>query len=261
MESSGKGVSRDSVGEPGNETADAEAAAGIGSGEPTDDRDSEEAQPRTNLEGQGVVAYTVHRRPHRRRYQTARDMLLSMGAVGLSVAVILAITWRPKPDPVRVVDAAPAVTDVRLSAQWPVVDPSAGLPPGWRLTVARRDFTPGSAPVLALGWVTPSNHWVGLQQSAAEGRDAIRWRNQFLPDEWSAAVAYPLGSWRAFANLRACTSACAATTAPLAYAQRSSNATVDVPASGTATYIVYGDAPKSELQAVMNAVNQNSALN
>lgn len=200
------------------------------------------------------AAYTVYRRPHRRRYQTARDMLLSLGAVGLSVAVILAITWRPKPDPVRVVDPSAAITDVRLAVDWQVVDPSPALPAGWRMTVARRDFTAASEPVLALGWVTPSGHWIGVQQSGTQGRDAMRWRSSFLPDGWRAAVAYRDGRWRKFANLRACTTPCAVSAAPVAYAQR-----LFGPSRAAAAYIVYGDAPMTELQAVMSAVDSRLA--
>jgi hypothetical protein len=204
--------------------------------------------------GERPAAYTAYRRPHRRRYQSALDMVFSLGAVAVAVAVILAVTWRPKPDPIRVVDASPAITDVRLLVSWPVVNPSSGLPDGWRMTVARRDFTVASAPVLALGWVTPSGHWVGLQQTGAQGRDADRWRGSFLPDDWRSGVAYRGGQWRKFANLRACPSPCAVSKAPLMYAQRVATAATDS-ADARATYIVYGEAPSDEIDAVMKAVD------
>lgn len=212
-----------------------------------------EEQPSTEESPPADAAYTVHRRPHRRRYQTAVDMVLSLGAVGLAVAVILAITWRPKPDPVKVVDPSAAITDVQVLADWPVANPSSALPDDWRLTVARRDFTAGSEPVLALGWITPSGHWIGMQQSGSQGRDAIKWRSSFLPAEWRSAVPYNAKPWRKFANLRACASPCAVTDAPLAYAERAAGGNSGQRAR--ATYIVYGEAPPAEVDAVMRALD------
>jgi hypothetical protein len=194
------------------------------------------------------AAYTVHRRPHRRRYQTARDMLLSLGAIGISVAVILGITYRSKPDPVHVVDSSAAITDVKILGHWPVIDPSSHLV-GWRLTVARHDSTSGGEPVLALGWVTPSSHWVGLQESAAAGVDARRWRDSFLPSTWRDAVEYPNSSWRAFGDVAACTQPCTPATAPLAYAQVNIGT-----APHRAVYIAYGDAPILEIKQLMAAI-------
>ena len=218
-----------------------------------DDADHPENQPATDESPQPGAAYTVHRRPHRRRYQTAIDMVLSLGAVGFAVAVILGITWRPKPDAVKVVDPSAAITNVRVLADWPVVNPSSALPDDWRLTVARRDFTAGSEPVLALGWVTPSGHWIGLQQSGSQGRDAIKWRSSFLPAEWRSAVAYNAKPWRKFANLRACASPCTVADAPLAYAERVAGGNSGQQAR--ATYIVYGAAPPAEVDAVMRALD------
>ena len=111
-------------------------------------------------------AYTVHPRRRSRGRQTVRDMVFSLGAIGAAVAVILAITHRPSPNPVRVVATAPVIFDAKARVSWPVIDPSPRLS-SWQATSARIDpATAWSAgPVVALGYVTPSGQWFGVQQA------------------------------------------------------------------------------------------------
>lgn len=107
-------------------------------------------------------------RPNARMRQTIGDMVRSMLVVLAVVAVVLLVTWRPQPDPVRVVDTTPAVTAASAEAAFPVLVPS-GLASGWRPTSARWEPTAksGEEPVLHIGYVTPSDQYAQVSLSAA----------------------------------------------------------------------------------------------
>ncbi len=126
-------------------------------------------------------SFTVRSRPRRRGYETARDMVLSLGAVGIAIAVIMGVTHRPARDPVRVVDTAPVIVAARAAVTWSVMDPAARLP-GWRATSAR--FERGSPSALTVGWVTPDGQWLALEQAGiASGSARSRaWVRKVLED-------------------------------------------------------------------------------
>ena len=63
-----------------------------------------DATPAADPEAPRPPSFTVRPRRGRKVLQTVRDMVFSLGAIGAAVAVILVITHRPLPDPVRVVD-------------------------------------------------------------------------------------------------------------------------------------------------------------
>lgn len=106
-------------------------------------------------------SYTVRSRPKRRGYETARDMVFSLGAVGICIAVIMGVTHRPARDPVHVVQTAPVIAQARAAVAWPVLDPGPRLS-GWRATSAR--FLRAGGGAVSLGWVTPAKQWVALEQ-------------------------------------------------------------------------------------------------
>ena len=127
-------------------------------------------------------SYTVHPRRGGRSRQTVRDMVFSLGAIGAAVAVILAITHRSTPDPVREVQTAPVAFELRSMVPWPVVDPTSRLS-GWRATSAR--IEPATAlskgPVLAIGYVTPSGQWFGVKEAGIPaGATAKLWAQQVM---------------------------------------------------------------------------------
>lgn len=99
---------------------------------------------------------------------TLRDMVWSMAVVLGVVALLLVVTWRPQPDPIRVVDGTPALEFAALQSEVPVLAPT-GLGPDWRLTSARWEPTPESArePVLHFGYVTPGEQYAQVTQSIA----------------------------------------------------------------------------------------------
>lgn len=108
-------------------------------------------------------------RPNARLSQTVRDMVLSLVVVFAAIAVIMAITWRPAPDPVRVIDPAPALALARSQAPYPVLYP-ADLDASWRPTSARWAVTEQTSPDPAwhVGFVTPEDAYAQLGQSASQ---------------------------------------------------------------------------------------------
>ena len=126
-------------------------------------------------------------RPNARLRQTVRDMVISLAVVLASIAVIMAITWRPTPDPVRVIDPTPALVQARAEADYPILYP-AGLDAAWRPTSARWEITPASAPDPAwhVGFVTPDDAYAQLGQSVTEDPS-------YVADQIGAAE--PAGEW------------------------------------------------------------------
>jgi hypothetical protein len=105
-------------------------------------------------------------RPNARLRQTVRDMVLSMAVVLAVVFLIVLLAWRPQPDPIKVVEVGPAITQAAQQADFPVVAPN-GLSGQWRPTSARWEPTEesGSEPVLHLGYVTPSDEYAQVSLS------------------------------------------------------------------------------------------------
>jgi hypothetical protein len=95
-------------------------------------------------------------------------MVRSMAVVLVVVAAILLVTWRPKPDAVKPVDPATAVTLATLQKDFPPLIPQ-GLPSGWVITSARFEPTAKSSgrPVFHLGYVTPSGQYAQVEESTA----------------------------------------------------------------------------------------------
>lgn len=108
-----------------------------------------------------------------RTRQTVRDLLISMAVVGLFVAFLYLIVWRPTPDPVRVVDVAGPASVAASAQAFEVVVP-VGLPDGWRATSAR--FTPGDDPQTGTwfnGYVDPDGQFVAVVQQDYDIDDFI----------------------------------------------------------------------------------------
>lgn len=99
-----------------------------------------------------------------------RDLVLSLSVVGVFVAFLFAVTWRPAPDPVRTVDPAPMLAAAREQADYPVLAP-VGLSPDWRATSAR--FEAGeSSSTWFVGYVTPQDQYIAVTQTDGD-RDAF----------------------------------------------------------------------------------------
>lgn len=100
--------------------------------------------------------------------QTVWDMVRSMGVVLAVVFLIVLLAWRPQPDAVKVIDPVPVLTGAAAQADFPVLAPT-GLPDGWRPTSARWQPTEDSesAPVMHVGYVTPTDSYAQVSQSTA----------------------------------------------------------------------------------------------
>lgn len=101
----------------------------------------------------------------RRGFETARDMVWSMAAVAAGVAVILALTWRPNPDPIREVPWQPVIAAAQ-SLEWNVLSPAKN-PQGWISTSARSEVIGENKQSVFIGWVTASNNFAALAQANA----------------------------------------------------------------------------------------------
>lgn len=101
-------------------------------------------------------------------------MVLSMTVVLLVVGFVLLVTWRPAPDPVRVVDYATALAQARAQADYPVLAP-VRLPDDWRATSARWQptATTGDTPAWHLGMVAPDGTYVQVSQAADGSADFV----------------------------------------------------------------------------------------
>lgn len=72
----------------------------------------------------------------KRGRETAYDMVLSMGAVFVAVAVVLLVAWRPEKEYIQPVDYTGAITNAVLNSNWPVLVPNK-IPSGYEVTSAR----------------------------------------------------------------------------------------------------------------------------
>ncbi len=100
-----------------------------------------------------------------------RDLVLSMAVVGLFVAFLFAVVWRPAPEAVKVVDPLPMLQVAREQADYPVLAP-VGLDEQWRATSAR--FEQGeSSSTWFLGYVTPEDQFIAVTQTDSSAGDFI----------------------------------------------------------------------------------------
>ncbi len=97
--------------------------------------------------------------------KTVRDIALSMGVIAGIIFLVLIVTWRPQPDPVRALDPVPAAQTAQIAADFPILLPRLG--PEWRATSARFEATEESdqLPVWFNGWVGPDDQYAAVIES------------------------------------------------------------------------------------------------
>lgn len=100
-----------------------------------------------------------------------RDLVLSLSVVGVVVAFLFVVVWRPPPDPVRPVDPAPMLANAREQAGFPVLAP-AGLSDEWRATSARFEAGEKSS-TWFLGYVTPQEQYIAVTQTDGDSEPFI----------------------------------------------------------------------------------------
>jgi hypothetical protein len=98
---------------------------------------------------------------------TVRDMILSLAAIGVPIAVVFAIEPSKSGDPVHVIDAASFQSTLGAARQtepFTVLAP-VGLPATWKLTSANYELPGATAADWHVGYLTPSGGYVSLEQT------------------------------------------------------------------------------------------------
>ncbi|MFB7665216.1 DUF4245 domain-containing protein [Kitasatospora sp. NPDC056138] len=96
--------------------------------------------------------------------QTVRDMVLSMAAIGVVVAVGYAFLPHDGGDGVHVVDYRSSLASAKRAAPYPLLGPE-GLSDKWRATSVEYKQDAKGAATWHLGFVTPSGDYAAIEQS------------------------------------------------------------------------------------------------
>lgn len=137
-------------------------------------------------------------RQHNPLKKTVRDIALSMGVIAGIIFLVLIVTWRPQPDPVRALDPVPAAQTAQIAADFPISVPDLG--PEWRATSARFEMTEESdqLPVWFNGWVGPDDQYAAVIQSRNDTESFIEEQTiGGLPAVELADPAPPTPGWQA----------------------------------------------------------------
>jgi hypothetical protein len=100
------------------------------------------------------------------KQKTVRDMILSLGLIGIAAAVIYVFIPHDDSAPdIKTVDYRVELLTARRAAPYPVLAP-AGLPDTWKATSVRYDGADSDA--WHLGFHTPGDGYVQIEQSTHE---------------------------------------------------------------------------------------------
>lgn len=130
-----------------------------------------------------------------RMKQTVGDMVRSMAVVLAVVAALMLVTWRPDPDPVRVVDTVP-ITNLAVSrAGFPILIPTLN---DLRATSVRWEPTieSGDVPVWHIGYVTPEDQYLQITQSTVSDPEYLE--EQTLQGEITGIVSINGSEWQTY---------------------------------------------------------------
>lgn len=130
-----------------------------------------------------------------RMKQTVGDMVRSMAVVLAVVAALMLVTWRPDPDPVRVVDTVPITNLAVTRAGFPILVPTIE---GLRATSVRWEPTleSGDVPVWHIGYVTPEDQYLQITQSTVSDPDYLE--EQTLQGEITDNVSINGSDWQTY---------------------------------------------------------------
>ena len=112
-------------------------------------------------------------KPNARLRQTIGDMIRSMVVVLVVVGALLAVTWRPQPDAIKVVDVQPVLAVAQMQAKFdpliPVgIDDLQPTSVRWEPTTAS-----GDVPVWHIGYVIAGREYLQVSQSLAGDADYL----------------------------------------------------------------------------------------
>ena len=112
----------------------------------------------------------------KRGRETARDMVFSMGAVLLTVLIILGVTYRSHSQQSFAVNYSAALQSATEAGSWPIQVPTH-LPPEYRLTQARFEPESYGKPGQSrwyLGYQTPNHEYLSIWQSDGALKKIVR---------------------------------------------------------------------------------------
>jgi hypothetical protein len=108
-----------------------------------------------------------------RMRETVGDMVRSLAVVLGVIGLIMLLTWRPNPDPIREVDPLPQFSLAGGQADFPVVFPQLD---GLRATSVRWEPTQYSRdePVWHVGFVTAEDEYLEITQTSAANEEFLK---------------------------------------------------------------------------------------
>ncbi|MEU5045270.1 DUF4245 domain-containing protein [Streptomyces griseorubiginosus] len=105
------------------------------------------------------------------KQKTVRDMILSLGLIGIAAAVIYVFIPHDDSAPdIKTVDYRVELLTARRAASYPVAAPE-GLPAGWKATSVR--FQADESDAWHLGFQAPGGEYVQIEQSAGKPSEFI----------------------------------------------------------------------------------------
>ncbi|MFF7564101.1 DUF4245 domain-containing protein [Streptomyces pseudovenezuelae] len=127
------------------------------------------------------------------KQKTVRDMILSLGLIGIAAAVIYVFIPHDDSAPdIKTVDYRVELLTARRAASYPVAAPE-GLPAGWKATSVR--FQGDQSDAWHLGFQAPGDEYVQIEQStqkpsafideASQGARATKQTQQIAGRTWT----------------------------------------------------------------------------
>ena len=127
------------------------------------------------------------------KQKTVRDMILSLGLIGIAAAVIYVFIPHDDSAPdIKAVDYRVELLTARRAASYPVAAPE-GLPAGWKATSVR--FQGDESDAWHLGFQAPGGQYVQIEQStqkpsefaddASQGGEATKQTEEIAGRTWT----------------------------------------------------------------------------
>lgn len=99
----------------------------------------------------------------KRGLETVRDMVLSLGVVGIVVVLLLIFGRHSERDPVRPIDYSLKFQQASQVAPYPLLAPQ-GLPDRWRPTSADYDSSDPKQTTWHIGFINPNEQYAAVEQ-------------------------------------------------------------------------------------------------
>ena len=167
---------------------------------------------------------------------SAKNLVYSMLAVLGMVAVLVLMVPRVQTVGGPPVDVATEASQVRAETGWDIVAPE-GLPDGWSPTSVRYVRTTGDFMTWHVGWKTPRDTYVAVEQTLDPTREWVAAQTNRAPEEGTLDIAGR--TWTTFVR-----------------DTKTQNSLLDQPAAGSGelTTLVTGDADFDDMAVFVEAL-------